>query len=303
MDLISALRSFLRVAQTKSFSAVAAERGVTQPAVSRQLSALEEHLGTRLVQRSTQAVTLTDEGRNFLTAARELVEAADALLDSAKHRRGTPVGLVRIAVSVPLGIYLAKAITELLDQHEELSVELVLRDRYGNLQEDGLDAEVRVGERSDSSLISRRVGSTSQWIVASPQYLSGRSLPERPQDLVQHQCIVHHKEGGDDVWWFTQPGAKDPAEEVAVNVHGRFSANNAAAVHRAAVAGQGVACLSHLIVQDDVAAGSLVRLLEDYQPRRFPIYIDYPARNLPPRVKAVIDFLHQSAKDDPLFRP
>jgi DNA-binding transcriptional LysR family regulator len=293
----------LRVAHTKSFSAVAAERGVTQPAVSRQLSALEEHLGTRLVQRSTQAVTLTDEGRTLLGPARELVEAADALLDSAKHRRGTPVGLVRIAVSVPLGLYLASFITKLLDEHQELSVELVLRDRYGNLQEDGLDAEVRVGERSDSSLISRRVGSTSQWVVASPAYLKRTSVPVQPQELEVHNCIVHHKEGSDDVWWFTEAGGKDPKEEIAVNVHGRFSANNAAAVHRAALAGQGIACLSHLIVQDDVNAGTLVRLLEHYQPRRHPIYIDYPARNLPPRVKAVIDFLQQHAKDDTRFLP
>jgi len=303
VDLVAALRSFLRVAHTKSFSAVAAEKGVTQPAVSRQLSALEEHLGTRLVQRSTQAVTLTDEGKALLEPARELVEAADALLDSAKHRRGKPVGLVRIAVSVPLGLYLATYVTKLLEQHPELSVELVLRDRYGNLQEDGLDAEVRVGERSDSSLISRRVGSTSQWTVASPDYLKKVGVPAHPQDLEAHNCIVHHKEGSDDVWWFTSPNSAEPREEMAVNVHGRFSANNAAAVHKAACAGQGIACLSHLIVQDDVRSGTLVRVLQDFQPRRYPIYIDYPARNIPPRVKVVIDFLHQYAKDDPLFRP
>jgi DNA-binding transcriptional LysR family regulator len=273
MDLVGNLRSFLRVSETGSFSAVAAERGVTQPAISRQVSALEEYLGTRLVLRSTQAVTLTDEGRNLLVSAQGIIDAADSLLEIAKHRRGKPVGHVRIAVSVPLGLYLSKYITQLLDQHQELSVELVLRDRYGNLMEDGLDAEVRVGERPDSTLISRRVGSTNQWVVASP-----------------------------DVWWFIDPTSEK--NEISVNVRGRFSANNAAAVHRAAVAGQGIACLSHLIVGEDVKAGRLQQLMPDFRPRRSPIYVDYPTRrSLPPRVRAVVDFLHQIAKDDPLLRP
>jgi DNA-binding transcriptional LysR family regulator len=159
-----------------------------------------------------------------------------------------------------------------------------------------------VGERSDSSLISRRVGSTSQWVVASPEHLAGRPEPTHPHDLAHHHCIVHHKEGSDDVWWFVDPASEK--NEISVNVRGRFSANNAAAVHRAAVAGQGIACLSHLIVGEDVKAGRLQRLMPDFRPRRSPIYIDYPSRrSLPPRVRAVIDFLHQIAKDDPLLWP
>jgi DNA-binding transcriptional LysR family regulator len=200
MDLVGNLRSFLRVSETGSFSAVATEKGVTQAAISRQVSALEEYLGTRLVLRSTQAVTLTDEGRSFLISAQGIVDAADAVLETAKHRRGNPVGHVRIAVSVPLGLHLSKYNTQLLAQHEERSVELVLRVRYGDHVEDGLDAEVRVGERSDSTLISRRVGSTNQWVVASPEYLAGRPLPTHPRDLAHHHCIVHHNEGSDDVW-------------------------------------------------------------------------------------------------------
>src|SRR5687767_3102097 len=129
MDLIASLHSFLRVAEIGSFSAVAAERGVTQPAISRQVSALEEHLGTRLVQRSTQAVTLTDEGRNLLMSAQELVDAADRLRQAVGDCLRKPAGLVRVALPVPLGLCVSSRISSLLDTYEELSVELIMRDR------------------------------------------------------------------------------------------------------------------------------------------------------------------------------
>jgi len=301
VDLLAALRSFTWVSETGSFSAVAVERGVTQPAISRQLSGLEEYLGVRLVNRSTRSVKLTDEGRKFLPSAHDIVNSANAMLDAAKQRRGTPVGLVRIAVSIPLGIHLGRQLASFFEKYDGLSIELVLRDHYGDLMEDGLDAEVRVGPRSDSSLISRRVGSTSQWLIAAPGYLAGKPQITHPRELIDHSCLVHHREGSDDVWWFADPAS---GEEIDVRVSGRFSANNAAAIHSAALGGLGIACLSHLIVKDDVQTGRLRRLLPDYRPRRYPIYIDYPSRRtLPPRVKTVIDYLHDIAKDDPLFWP
>lgn len=297
MDLIAALRSFLRVAETGSFSAVAAEKGMTQPAISRQVSALEERLGARLVHRTTQSVTLTEEGRQLMRRATELVDDADALLDWAAQSRGRPVGQVRVAVSVPLGLYLEEHIHRLLDEHPELSVELVLRDFYGNLVEDGLDAEVRVGEIADSSLIARRVGATSNVLVASPRYLAGREPLNHPDELSAHSCIIHQRGASDDVWWFTNPdpGSRD---EISVPVSGRLSSNNAAAVYRAAVAGHGVACISILLAGPDIAGGRLVRLLPDYPCRRYPIYIDYPSRrHLPLRVRVVIEFIALLAKE------
>jgi DNA-binding transcriptional LysR family regulator len=297
MDLIATLRSFLRVAETGSFSAVAAERGMTQPAISRQVTALEERLGTRLVHRTTQSVTLTEEGRQLLEQARELVDEADTLLTWAAQARGRPVGQVRVAVSVPLGIFLGANINRLLDVHPDLSIDLVLRDHYGNLVEDGLDLEVRVGDTADSSLISRRIGSTRTRLVASPGYLAAHGTPMHPSELAGHDCIVHQREGNDDVWWFQDA---DPAaeEEVSVAVRGRFSSNNAAAVHRAALAGHGIACISVLLASEDIAAGRLVELLPDYPCRRYPIYIDYPSRrHLPLRVRVVIDFIALLSKE------
>jgi DNA-binding transcriptional LysR family regulator len=302
VDLIVALRSFLRVAETGSFSAVAAERGITQPAISRQVSALEAHLGTRLVQRSTQAVTLTDEGRELVAAAQELVDAAEALLHSTARRRGKPVGRVRLAVPVALGLFLSSRFGRLLDQHEELSIDLVLRDEPGDLVEDGLDLELRLGPLDDSALISRHIGWTTACLVASPGYLGGRAPPAHPRDLEQHECIVYHRWGRDGVWWFStvESDAAEPAGEIAVRVRGRFCANNAAAVHCAALDGRGIALLSHLCVAEDIRTGRLRRLLPRYPSRRFPLYVVYASRrSLPPRTRVVIDYLTELISEDP----
>jgi DNA-binding transcriptional LysR family regulator len=298
VDLIAALRNFLRVAEVGSFSAVAEERGVTQPAVSRQVSALEEHFGTRLVQRSTHAVTLTDEGRELVPAAQQLVDSADTLQQQTGRRRTKAVGRVRLSVPVPLGLYFCSKLGALLDKHEELSIDLILHDRLRDLIEEGIDLQVCVGEVSDSALISRRIGATAAYLVAAPNYLNGRPAPEQPSDLQQHDCIVYHRWGRDDVWWFTSR-----EEAVSVSVRGRFRANNSDAVRRAALNGHGIALLSHLLVAEDISACRLRVLMPAFPPARFPLTVVYPSRrNLPPRVRAVIEYLSEIVQADPAMR-
>ena len=298
MDLIAALRTFLRVAEVGSFSAVAEERGVTQPAVSRQVSALEEHFGTRLVQRSTHAVTLTEEGRELVPAAQQLVDSADALQETTGRRRRKAVGRVRLSVPVPLGLYFASRLDGLLKKHEELSIDLILHDRLRDLIEEGIDLQLCVGEVSDSALISRRIGATTAFLVAAPNYLKGRAMPEQPADLQKHDCIVYHRWRRDDVWSFASPEGA-----VSVSVRGRFRANNSEAGRRAALTGQGIALLSHLLVADDISAGRLRVLMPAFPPARFPLTVVYPSRrNLPPRVRAVIEFLSEIIQADPAMR-
>ena len=299
MDLIAALRTFLRVAEVGSFSAVAEERGVTQPAVSRQVSALEEHFGTRLVQRSTHAVTLTEEGRELVPAAQQLVDSADALQETTGRRRRKAVGRVRLSVPVPFGLYFSGRLDALLKKHEELSIDLILHDRLRDLIEEGIDLQLCVGQVSDSALISRRIGATTAFLVAAPDYLmKGRAAPEQPADLQKHDCIVYHRWGRDDVWWFASPEGA-----VSVSVRGRFRANNSEAVRRAALNGHGIALLSHLLVAEDISAGRLRVLMPAFPPARFPVTVVYPSRrNLPPRVRAVIEFLIEIIQADPAMR-
>jgi DNA-binding transcriptional LysR family regulator len=295
MDLITVLRTFLRVAETGSFSAVAAELRVTQPAISRQVTALEQQLGVRLVHRSTHAVTLTDEGRELIGPAQQVLDAAEALQQSTSHRRRNPVGRVRLSVPAPLGLYLSNHIGRLLDRYEHLSIDLVVRDGISDLVEEGLDLEVRLGTIEDSALISRHIGFTTAFLVASPQYLQGKSLPTHPKDLQEHECIVYHRWGEDHVWWFSSPQGN-----VSVSVSGRFRANNATAVHRAAIEGRGIAVISHLLALEDIQKGRLQALMPEFPPLRFLLSVVYPSRrNLPLRTRVVIEFLTELMRDDP----
>ncbi len=305
MDLINSLQSFLRVAETGSFSAVAAQRGVTQPAISRQVGALEEYLGAQLVQRSTQAVTLTEEGRNLLAPAQELVDAAEGIRNMTGRGLREAVGSVRVAVPVPIGFYLSERISTLLTCHGELSIELVMRDHPGNLAEEGLDLAVVVGSVEDASLICRRVGWSTSFVVATPKYLAGRPMPREPSDLADHDCIVHRRRGSDETWWFTDVRGPsiDEDRECGVKVAGRLSADNESAVYRAAISGHGIANLSHLLVMDDIESGRLRRLLPVHQCRREPVYITYTSRrHLPHRTRAVMDFLVELIQQDPHMR-
>ena len=294
MDFIAALQTFLRVAETGSFSAAAAERGVTQPAISRQITALEQQLGTRLVERSTRAVTLTEEGRVLIPAAQQLVDSTEILRESVGRGRASPVGRVRLSVPVALGLSLSAQIGALLGRCKELSIDLVLQDRTSDLIGEGLDLEVRVGPVADSALIARRLGSTTAFLVAAPQYLRHRSPPMHPRELPEHECIVYHRWGDDNTWWFTSPEG-----EMSVSVHGRFRANNAEAVRRAALEGLGIALLSHLTAQQDIEEGRLQAIMPDFPPLRFPLWVVYPSRrNLPARTRFVIDFLADVIRAD-----
>ena len=298
MDLIDALRTFVRVGQVGSFSAVATERGVTQPAISRQVSALEEHFGVRLVQRSTHAVTLTEEGRGLVPAAQQLVDSADALTETTGRRRGKAVGCVRLCAPAPLGLHFSKRLGALLEKHDELSIDLIIHDGPRDLIGEEIDLQVCVGKVNDSALISRRIGATTAFLVAAPRYLEGRAAPETPADLQQHDCIDYRRWGQDNVWWFTSPEGVVP-----VSVRGRFRANDSEAVRLAALNGHGIALLSHLVVADDIRAGRLRVLMPECPPVRFPLTLVYPSRrNLPPRVRVVIDFLNEIIQANPAMK-
>ncbi|QWT21287.1 LysR family transcriptional regulator [Bacillus sp. NP157] len=306
MDLIAALKSFVRVAQTGSFSAVASERGLTQPAISRQVSALEAHLGTRLVQRSTQAVTLTDEGRELLDRAQRLIDDAESLPFSIGAQRGKPTGRVRIALPVPLGLYLSSHLGPFLARHPGLSLDLVLRDGASNLIEEGLDCEIRLGPLDDSTMVARSIGMTKAYLVAAPAYLDAHPPLQHPHDLARHACLFYQRWGRDRTWWFgdARKGGGAAGDEIAVPIHGRIHSNNAGAVHRAVLAGQGIAVLSHLLVADDLAAGRLRHVLPDFPTRRFPIHVLYPSsRGLPPRTRVLIDYIAELLGNDPEMAP
>ncbi|ARM89101.1 LysR family transcriptional regulator protein [Rhizobium sp. CIAT894] len=295
MDIVSALRTFQRVVETGSFSSAAHDLDVTQPAVSRQVAALEGHFNTRLLHRTTSGLSLTAEGERMLPMALRILEAVEELGDAAGSDGVIASGKVRLSVPAPLGLYLSGRLGDLLAAHPKLSVELLFREQSSDMIEERLDLEVRLGPVADSSLVCRRIGWTTAFLVASPGYLAGRAAPRAPKDIKDHACLCYSRAGEANIWSFS-----NGSEDMTVRISPRLTACNAVAIHRAALAGAGLAVLSHIIAMPDIAAGRLIPVMKDFQPSRLPITVVYPSRrNMPLRVKTVLDFLMDAIAQDP----
>lgn len=292
MDLLASLRTFARIVEAGSFSAVARETGSSHSAVTRMVGQLEDHFGVRLFQRTTRRLNLTEDGHDLLSYARNLLDMAGEMEGALGRQRSSPTGLVRVGTPVAATPWLVPRLPELLNRYPGLVVDLVIGDQFGNMIEDRLDVALIGQEPRDHSLISRVVGSFGRIAVASPAYLERNGAPTRPEDLTRHTCIIHDIGPDSTRWRF---GAKDNA--VTVEVSGPLRANSSTVVQRAAVAGVGIARMSELQAADDLRAGRLYRLLPDYAPEQFQIYVVYPSRqHLPPRVRVTIDFLIEGAR-------
>ncbi|MGY4480201.1 LysR family transcriptional regulator [Bradyrhizobium sp. USDA 3364] len=287
MDLFGALGILVRVVETGSFSAVARERELSQAAVARQVSQLEEHFGVRLFHRTTRKLSLTDDGEMLLGLARPVLDGVDGLEAALGRQSASPVGLVRVGITVAASHLLAERLPTLLIDHPRLKVELVVSDRQGDLVEERLDLAMRVGEIKDASLVARRSGIAERVAVAAPSYIKRHGEPSSPADLANHTCILHSVGPNSDVWTFAmQDGHKD------FLVSGGFLANDVRAVHLAARAGYGIAYLALFDVFDDLRSGRLVRILRDFPAPGVPYSLVYPSRrHLAPRTRLVIDFI------------
>jgi DNA-binding transcriptional LysR family regulator len=287
MDLLGALGILVRVVETGSFSAVARERELSQAAVARQVSQLEEHFGVRLFHRTTRKLSLTDDGEMLLGLARPVLDGVDGLEAALGRQSASPVGLVRVGVTVAASRLLAHRLPMLLADHPGLKVELVVGDRLGDMIEERLDLAMRVGEIKDASLVARRSGIAERVAVAAPGYIKRHGEPSSPADLANHTCIVHGVGPNSDVWTFVTPdGSKD------FLVSGGFLANDVRAVHLAARTGYGIAYLALFDVFDDLRSGRLVRVLRDFPAPGVPYSLVYPTRrHLAPRTRLVIDFI------------
>ena len=287
MDLLGALGILVRVVETGSFSAVARERELSQAAVARQVSQLEEHFGVRLFHRTTRKLSLTDDGEMLLGLARPVLDGVDGLEAALGRQSASPVGLVRVGVTVTASLFLAERLPTLLVDHPGLKVELVVSDRFGDMIEDRLDLAWRVGEIVDMSVVARRSGTAVRVAAAAPSYIKRHGEPSSPAELANHTCILHDIGPDSDVWTFTTPeGPED------FRVSGGFLANDVRAVHIAARTGYGIAYLALFEVTDDLRSGRLVRVLRDFPAPGVPFSLVYPSRrHLAPRTRLVMDFI------------
>jgi DNA-binding transcriptional LysR family regulator len=293
MDLLGALGVLVRVVETGSFSAVARERELSQAAVARQISQLEEHFGVRLLHRTTRKLSLTDDGQMLLDLARPVLDGVDELEAALGRQRASPVGLVRVGVTVTAGNFLAQRLPALLADRPGLRVELVTSDRFGDMIDDRLDLAMRVGEVTDASLVVRRLGAVSLVVVAAPSYIERKGQPSIPADLASHACIVHDVGPSSDVWTFVTSEGSRP-----FHVSGGFVANDFSAVHVAARSGYGIAILPLLAVLDDLRSGELVCVLSEFPTQSIPLSLVYPSRrHLAPRTRLVLDFILEQVRE------
>lgn len=286
MDLIAALKTFIAVNETRSFTAVARRENASQPAVTRRIAELEAHFGIRLFHRTTRRLTLTPDGEDLLAHAQHLLTVAAEMETALGVHRTDPVGHVRIGAPVGFGIFLAAQLPALLARHPGLSVELVMNDETVDMVATRLDLAVRVRLLEDSSLVVRQIGEIAWHTVAAPGYVESHGTPDRPQDLARHSCLIHSTSRG-STWHFTGPQGP-----VDVHIVGRFAANVVDSVRQATMAGFGIALLPDIMIADDITAGRLVRVLPDYETPRIPIYLaTLSRRHLPPRTRVVMDFV------------
>ena len=295
MDILSALHSFIRVSETGSFSTVSAEAGVSQPTISRQVAMLEQHFGVRLFNRTTRRLTLTEDGRTLLALARDIRETLDVADSAFGLRRISPSGIVRMSSPTAFGFYLIGQLGRFAQRYPDISIDLVMRESFGDLIQEGLDLAVRVGPLNESTLISRRIGSIERILVATPDYLDRAGTPTGPRELRSHSCVAYAYNTPDHHWIFRQA-----SRELEIPVSGIFRSNNSEAAHRAVLAGLGIGLLPIILVADEVAAGRLVRVMPDWETPGLPIHLVHPGpRALPLRVRTVIAFLAQISAEMP----
>ncbi len=298
MDFLGPMRTFVRVVEAGSFTAVAAEQNTTQPTISRQVAALEGHLGARLLMRTTRALTLTDDGRAFYEHALRALEAVGEAENAVGRRQAKPTGTLRLAVPVVIGrLHIVPRLARFLSRYPEVAIDLAMSDGFVDLVEQGIDLAIRVGEITDQSLVARKIGMVRRLTVASPTYLKAKGTPRTPQDLIRHDCIVYTRLATGNRWYFES--SEGP---LSVSVLGRFRVDNSEAVREGVLSGLGIAVIPAFAFSDEITRGAVKVLLKTYEPKLLPLNAIYPSRRyVPLRVRAMIDFLAQELELDPVL--
>ncbi|MDP9083509.1 MAG: LysR substrate-binding domain-containing protein [Pseudomonadota bacterium] len=283
MDRLSWMHCFTRSVETGSFSAVAREMRTGQPNVSRQIAALEKHLGVRLLHRSTRQLTLTPQGARFYPDARRILDATREAECSARGE-GKPQGLLRVACPTALGrTHLLPQLGTFLAKYPGIRIDVQIGDRFINLIEEGVDVAVRIGMPKDSALAARKVGLAERICLASVGYLAKLAPPMEPRDLLKHECVLYGSSGSANTWTL---GGQDVA------VTGRVAVNDPDGAYRAVIDDLGVGNAPVWLFERALLDGRVKALLLNYPIQPVPIYLVYSEHRLMPlRATVFMDFI------------
>lgn len=300
LDRLDAMRIFVRVVETGSFSKAAGAEGIVQSTASKQVAALEKHLGTQLLRRSSHGLSTTSAGRAYFESVVKVLAELDLAESLAHEGRESLSGSLRVSVPSAFGpLYVVPYLQPLMDRYPSLQVELDVGDRYVNLVEEGIDVALRIGHLSDSSLRARRIASFEVATVASTGYFSKHREPKRIEDLEEHDCIAFITRGGVRRWDF-RDGRR--AASFTPTKGPRF--NEAESVRAAVAAGLGIAHAPRWLFADALKSGSVKEVLAAKIPLRIPVHAVWTGKARPTnKARAFIDFYAEKFAALPCLKP
>lgn len=296
MDIFQTMKTFTAVVEAGSFVGAMDAIGLSKPAVSRHVAELEEHLGTRLLQRTTRRLSLTSEGQTYYQRCKEVLLAVQEAEAEVGSSTGQAQGRLRIGAPQTFGVlHLAALWGRFAADNPQVTLEIVLSDRVVDLVEEGYDLVVRIARLSDSSLVSRPLARTRMVLCASPVYLAQQGNPMHPHELARHDVVSYSYWSSGDVWSF-----QGPKGEVTVHTRSRIHANNGDTCRAAALAHQGIILQPDFLVYEDLRSGALVELMPDFRAVELGIFAVYPTRKqLPLKVRRLVDFLVKALQVPP----
>ncbi len=289
LDRLLAMSVFVKVVEQGSFARAAERMNMSTSAVSRQIADLETHLTTRLLNRTTRRISLTESGQAYFERALHLLadlEETEAVVSSSTVN---PRGTIRLTCSTSFGVpHLAPAIGAFQSRYPDVRFDISASNRFVDLVEEGLDLAIRIGDLGNPNLIARRIGSMRLVACASPDYLKRNGTPKHPDDLAHHNCFTYEYAPVKNQWTF-QDRKKS---EIKVRIDGSVHANNGEMLTAIAEAGVGIALEPDFIVNSLLASGALVEILKNFRPAPYNIYAVYASRrHLSAKVRTFVDFL------------
>ncbi|HEY1927966.1 MAG TPA: LysR family transcriptional regulator [Caulobacteraceae bacterium] len=290
MDRLAALEIFVRVVDTGSFSAVARDQGVGQPAVSKAVVQLEDWLGVSLLIRSTRKVAPTEAGRIFYERAKRTIEEAEEAVLAARGSGCGLSGKLRVSTSVCFGrIHVIPRLSEFLAEHPELEIELVLDDRHVDLVNEGIDVALRMGPMPDSTMTARRIAEGRRVVVATPAYLQRHGTPITPLELSSHQAVIYSRGASWASWTF-----RKGSEEVSVELQGRLKMTAAEGLREAVNRDLGFTIGSEWNFWPELKSGKVVELLPDWTLPTTNLFAVYPTGRLATtKARAFVSFVER----------
>ncbi|MGB0659274.1 MAG: LysR family transcriptional regulator [Mangrovicoccus sp.] len=300
MDRLTEMEAFAAVVDQGGFTGAAKKLGVSKSAISKHVSSLETRLGVRLLNRTTRRVNPTEIGLVYYDRARHVLNAATEADTAVASLQAAPSGTLRMIVTADYGTtVLARSLGDFLSAHPDISLNLVMSNEYVEMVAEGYDLAIRMGDQPDSSLKARRIADVNKILVASPDYLAKNGVPQRIDDLAQHQLLHYFEADQAPVWDLISHSG----ELRSVRTRGRMAASCGLSLLEAARAGLGIAFLPEFLVAEHLEAGELEQAMPSLPQQSVGLYAVYPpGRFVQPKVRAMIDFLTEHGNSDVVQR-